>query len=139
MGGKAPVIVFDDADIDAVVNGLRAFGYYNAGQDCTAACRIYAGKKVYEKLVAELSSAVSTIKFGQADDTANEIGPLISKRQRDGWRALSSEQPSRSTWKSPPAASRAKGRASSTSPRSSPARCRAMRSCGAKCSAPLFR
>ncbi|MCU0791064.1 MAG: gamma-aminobutyraldehyde dehydrogenase [Nitratireductor sp.] len=83
LGGKAPVIVFDDADIDAVVNGLRAFGYYNAGQDCTAACRIYAGKKVYEKLVAELSSAVSTIKFGQADDTTNEIGPLISKRQRD--------------------------------------------------------
>jgi aminobutyraldehyde dehydrogenase len=83
LGGKAPVIVFDDADIDAVVNGLRAFGYYNAGQDCTAACRIYAGKKVYDKLVAELSSAVSTIRFGQADDTANEIGPLISKRQRD--------------------------------------------------------
>ncbi len=83
LGGKAPVIVFDDADIDAVVNGLRAFGYYNAGQDCTAACRIYAGKKVYDKLVAELSSAVSTIKFGEADDTTNEIGPLISKRQRD--------------------------------------------------------
>ena len=83
LGGKAPVIVFDDADIGAVVNGVRAFGYYNAGQDCTAACRIYAGKKVYEKLVAELSSAVSTIKFGDADDTVNEIGPLISKRQRD--------------------------------------------------------
>ncbi len=83
LGGKAPVIVFDDADIEAVVNGLRAFGYYNAGQDCTAACRIYAGKKVYEKLVAELSSAVSTIRFDQPDDTENEIGPLISKRQRD--------------------------------------------------------
>ncbi|MCO5161595.1 MAG: gamma-aminobutyraldehyde dehydrogenase [Mesorhizobium sp.] len=83
LGGKAPVIVFDDADIDAVVGGLRAFGYYNAGQDCTAACRIYAGKKVYDRLVADLSSAVSTIKFNQADDTENEIGPLISKRQRD--------------------------------------------------------
>ncbi|MCO5073201.1 MAG: gamma-aminobutyraldehyde dehydrogenase [Rhizobiaceae bacterium] len=83
LGGKAPVIVFDDADIDAVVSGLRAFGYYNAGQDCTAACRIYAGKKVYEKLVADLSSAVSTIRFNQADDTENEIGPLISRRQRD--------------------------------------------------------
>ena len=83
LGGKAPVIVFDDADIDAVVGGLRAFGYYNAGQDCTAACRIYAGKKVYDKLVADLSSAVSTIKFNQPDDTENEIGPLISKRQRD--------------------------------------------------------
>jgi aminobutyraldehyde dehydrogenase len=83
LGGKAPVIVFDDADLDAVVAGLRAFGYYNAGQDCTAACRIYAGKKVYEKLVADLSSAVSTIKYNQADDTENEIGPLISGRQRD--------------------------------------------------------
>lgn len=83
LGGKAPVIVFDDADIDAVVEGLRAFGYYNAGQDCTAACRIYAGKKVYERLVADLSSAVSTIKFNQPDDTENEIGPLISARQRD--------------------------------------------------------
>ena len=66
LGGKAPVIVFDDADIGAVVAGLRAFGYYNAGQDCTAACRIYAGKKVYDKLVADLSSAVSTIKYAQA-------------------------------------------------------------------------
>jgi aminobutyraldehyde dehydrogenase len=61
LGGKAPVIVFDDADIDAVVEGVRVFGYANAGQDCTAACRIYAGQKVYDKLVADLSSAVSTI------------------------------------------------------------------------------
>ncbi len=83
LGGKAPVIVFDDADINQVVEGLRAFGYYNAGQDCTAACRIYAGKKVYDKFVAELSAAVSTIKYANADDTENEIGPLISKRQRD--------------------------------------------------------
>lgn len=83
LGGKAPVLVFDDADVAAVVEGLRAFGYYNAGQDCTAACRIYAGKKVYDKLVAELSAAVSTIVLGAEDDTANEIGPLISLRQRD--------------------------------------------------------
>ncbi len=83
LGGKAPVIVFDDADLDAVVGGLRAFGYYNAGQDCTAACRVYAGPKIYDKLVADLASAVSTIKYDQADDTENEIGPLISRRQRD--------------------------------------------------------
>ena len=83
LGGKAPVIVFDDADLDAVVSGLRAFGYYNAGQDCTAACRIYAGRKIYERLVADLSSAVSTIKYNRPDDTENEIGPLISARQRD--------------------------------------------------------
>ncbi|MFA1621435.1 gamma-aminobutyraldehyde dehydrogenase [Rhizobium mongolense] len=83
LGGKAPVIVFDDADIDAVVAGIRTFGYYNAGQDCTAACRIYADAKVYDRFVADLSSAVSSIKFNQAEDTENEIGPLISKRQRD--------------------------------------------------------
>ena len=83
LGGKAPVIVFDDADIDAVVSGIRTFGYYNAGQDCTAACRIYADAKVYDNFVADLTSAVSSIKFNLADDTENEIGPLISKRQRD--------------------------------------------------------
>ena len=83
LGGKAPVIVYDDADLDAVVSGLKAFGYYNAGQDCTAACRIYAGPKIHDNLVADLSSAVSTIRYNQQDDTLNEIGPLISKRQRD--------------------------------------------------------
>jgi aminobutyraldehyde dehydrogenase len=83
LGGKAPVIVFDDADLGRVVEGLKAFGYYNAGQDCTAACRIYAGPKIYEKLVAELSSAVSSIVYDNVDDTLNEIPPLISLRQRD--------------------------------------------------------
>ena len=83
LGGKAPVIVYDDADLGAVVNGIRTFGYYNAGQDCTAACRIYAQDGIYEKLVADLTSAVSTIRFNDADDTVNEIGPLISSRQRD--------------------------------------------------------
>ena len=83
LGGKAPVVVFDDADLAEVVEGLRAFGYYNAGQDCTAACRIYAGKKIYDRLVADLTSAVSSIRLGLDDDSANEIGPLISLRQRD--------------------------------------------------------
>ncbi|SEL17780.1 aminobutyraldehyde dehydrogenase [Roseovarius azorensis] len=83
LGGKAPVIVFDDADLGRVVEGLKNFGYYNAGQDCTAACRVYAGSKIYEKLVAELSSAVSGIVYDNADDTLNEIPPLISMRQRD--------------------------------------------------------
>jgi aminobutyraldehyde dehydrogenase len=82
LGGKAPVIVFDDADVDSVVNGLRAFGYYNAGQDCTAACRIYAGNKVYDNLVADLSGAVKSIKLNQPNDDDNDIGPLISKTQQ---------------------------------------------------------
>jgi aminobutyraldehyde dehydrogenase len=83
LGGKAPVIVFDDADIPATVAALRAFGYYNAGQDCTAACRIYAAPKVYDNLVADLSSAVSSIAYARPNDAENEIGPLISQRQRD--------------------------------------------------------
>ena len=82
LGGKAPVIVFDDADLASVVAGVKAFGYYNAGQDCTAACRIYAGKKIYDNLVADLSSAVKEIKFNLPNDDENEIGPLISSAQK---------------------------------------------------------
>ncbi len=83
LGGKAPVIVFDDADLASVVEGVRTFGFYNAGQDCTAACRIYAGKKIYDKLVAELSSAVSSIKVGEQKVDGVEMGSLISARQRE--------------------------------------------------------
>jgi 1-pyrroline dehydrogenase len=83
LGGKAPVIVCDDADIEAVVEGVRAYGYYNAGQDCTAACRIYAQSGIYERLVAELGQAVGTLRYAERKDEANEIGPLISIRQRD--------------------------------------------------------
>ncbi len=83
LGGKAPVIVFDDADLGAVVEGLRTFGYYNAGQDCTAASRVYAADGIYERLVADLSAAVAGITFDAEDDATNEIGPLVSARQRD--------------------------------------------------------
>ena len=82
LGGKAPVVVFDDADLDEVVGGLRTFGYYNAGQDCTAACRVYAGAKVYDKLVADLATAAASIAFGPESGDAAEIGSLISARQR---------------------------------------------------------
>jgi aminobutyraldehyde dehydrogenase len=83
LGGKAPVIVFDDADLAAVVEGLRTFGYYNAGQDCTAACRVYVGAKIHDKFVADLSSAVKSIKLGLQDEADAEVGPLISDRQRN--------------------------------------------------------
>ena len=83
LGGKAPVIVFDDADIEAVVSGIRTFGYYNAGQDCTAACRMYAGKRIYERLVADLTSAVRTIQVGAQEQAGVEMGPLISQTQRE--------------------------------------------------------
>ncbi len=82
LGGKAPVIVFDDADLDAVVSGVRTFGFYNAGQDCTAACRLYAGGRIYEKLVADLSHAVASIKVGTQNEEGVEMGPLITAKHR---------------------------------------------------------
>lgn len=78
LGGKAPVIVFDDADLDAVVEGVRTFGFYNAGQDCTAACRIYAQKGIYDALVEKLGAAVASLKMGAPDDESTELGPLSS-------------------------------------------------------------
>jgi aminobutyraldehyde dehydrogenase len=83
LGGKAPVIVFDDADLEAVVAGIRSGGFYNAGQDCTAACRIYAGPKIYDRLVADLSGAIGSLKYGRPEDETTELGPLISERQRE--------------------------------------------------------
>ena len=79
LGGKAPVIVFADADLDAVVEGVRTFGFYNAGQDCTAACRIYAQKGVYDALVEKLGAAVASLKMGPPDDETTELGPLSSE------------------------------------------------------------
>src|SRR6185437_243353 len=83
LGGKAPVLVFDDADLEAVIAGIRTFGYYNAGQDCTAACRLYAGARIHDRLVADLTSAVSTIKVGTQRESGVEMGPLISSSQRN--------------------------------------------------------
>jgi aminobutyraldehyde dehydrogenase len=83
LGGKAPVIVFDDADLESVVSGVRTFGFYNAGQDCTAACRLYAGKRIYERLVADLTSAARSIRVGSQQEAGVEMGPLISQTQRE--------------------------------------------------------
>ena len=82
LGGKAPVIVFDDANLEAVVAGVRTFGFYNAGQDCTAACRVYAGAKIYDRLVADLGDAVRSLKVGTQSEAGVEMGPLISAEQR---------------------------------------------------------
>ncbi|HCC0887111.1 TPA: aminobutyraldehyde dehydrogenase [Salmonella enterica] len=79
LGGKAPVIVFDDADLDAVAEGVRTFGFYNAGQDCTAACRIYAQRGIYDALVDKLGKAVSSLKMGAPEDESTELGPLSSQ------------------------------------------------------------
>jgi aminobutyraldehyde dehydrogenase len=83
LGGKAPVIVFDDADLEAVVGGLRAFSFYNAGQDCTAACRVYAQGRIHDRLVADLSVAARSIKVGTQEEPGVEMGPLITAAHRD--------------------------------------------------------
>jgi aminobutyraldehyde dehydrogenase len=83
LGGKAPVIVFDDADLEAVVAGIRVGGFYNAGQDCTAACRVYASDQIYERLVADLGSAIGAIKYGAPEREDSEIGPLITGQHRE--------------------------------------------------------
>src|SRR5437660_11578945 len=81
LGGKAPVIVFDDADLEKVVEWIKIGGYFNAGQDCTAATRVIAGPRIHEKLLGDLVPAVSSLKVGDplSDDT--EMGPLVSDEQ----------------------------------------------------------
>jgi acyl-CoA reductase-like NAD-dependent aldehyde dehydrogenase len=84
LGGKAPVVVFDDADPAAVAEGIRVAGYWNSGQDCTAASRIMAGPKIYDKLLEELVPAVESLKVGDpAEGDDIEMGPVISKSQQE--------------------------------------------------------
>jgi acyl-CoA reductase-like NAD-dependent aldehyde dehydrogenase len=84
LGGKAPVIVFDDADIDLAAETLRFAGYWNSGQDCTAATRVLAGPAVYDKFVTTLADQVRTIKWGDpAEGDDIEMGSLIAGAQAD--------------------------------------------------------
>ena len=83
LGGKAPVVVFDDADIGKLVETLKFAGFTNTGQDCTASCRVVAGSGVYDELLSELVPAVESIKVGSLEDESVEMGPLVSARQRD--------------------------------------------------------
>jgi 1-pyrroline dehydrogenase len=84
LGGKAPVLVFDDADPAAVAESIKIAGYWNSGQDCTAASRIVAGPKIYDKLLEELVPAVESINVGDpADGDDIEMGPVISKSQQE--------------------------------------------------------
>ncbi len=78
LGGKAPVIVFDDADIDAAVEMLQGMAFYNSGQDCTAPCRVIAGRRVHDDFVSKLTDAVGQVKMGDPMDAATEMGPVIS-------------------------------------------------------------
>jgi 1-pyrroline dehydrogenase len=84
LGGKAPVVVFDDADPAAVAEGIKIAGYWNSGQDCTAASRVVAGPRIYDKLLDELVPAVESLRVGDpAEGDEIEIGPVISKSQQE--------------------------------------------------------
>jgi betaine-aldehyde dehydrogenase len=83
LGGKAPVIVFDDADLEAVVEGVAIGGYYNSGQDCTAASRVIAGPGIHDDFVAELSKAAEALVVGDPQSEDTEMGPLVSAVQRE--------------------------------------------------------
>jgi len=81
LGGKAPVVVFDDADVDLVVEGIKIGGFFNAGQDCTAATRVIAGPHIHEKLLAGLVPAIKGLKVGDPRSEDTEMGPLVSEEQ----------------------------------------------------------
>jgi 1-pyrroline dehydrogenase len=81
LGGKAPVIVFDDADVEALVATLTETGYYNSGQDCTAPCRVLAGPAVFDGVVGQLTESVSAIKTGDPTDDDTAMGPVVSEDQ----------------------------------------------------------
>jgi 1-pyrroline dehydrogenase len=84
LGGKAPVLVFDDADPAAVAEGIKIAGYWNSGQDCTAASRVVAGPKIYDRLIEELVPAVESLHVGDpAEGDEIEMGPVISKAQQE--------------------------------------------------------
>ncbi|MEN0138160.1 MAG: aminobutyraldehyde dehydrogenase [Rhodococcus sp. (in: high G+C Gram-positive bacteria)] len=84
LGGKAPVVVFDDADLTRVTDGVRMAGFWNSGQECGAATRILCAESIRDELVERLVAAVSTIRVGSAGDGEEvEMGPLVSGRQRD--------------------------------------------------------
>jgi 1-pyrroline dehydrogenase len=84
LGGKAPVLVFDDADPAAVAEGIKIAGYWNSGQDCTAASRVVAGPKIYDSLLEELVPMVESLHVGDpAEGDDIEMGPVISKDQQE--------------------------------------------------------
>jgi 1-pyrroline dehydrogenase len=84
LGGKAPVVVFDDADPAAVAQAIKIAGYWNSGQDCTAASRVVVGPRIYDRLLEELVPAVESLKVGDpAEGDEIEMGPLISRSQQE--------------------------------------------------------
>ncbi|MEQ8447549.1 MAG: aminobutyraldehyde dehydrogenase [Pelagibacterium sp.] len=83
LGGKAPVIVLKDADLDVLVETLREASFYNAGQDCTAACRIFVDRAIMSDLNARMRRMVDSLVYGAPERDDVEFGPLISKAQQE--------------------------------------------------------
>ncbi|MGI8718049.1 MAG: gamma-aminobutyraldehyde dehydrogenase [Lapillicoccus sp.] len=83
LGGKAPVIVFDDADVEAAAEGIAGAGYFNAGQDCTAATRVLAGPGVHDDFLSALAEQARNTRTGMPDDQDILYGPLNNARQLD--------------------------------------------------------
>ncbi|TME83684.1 MAG: gamma-aminobutyraldehyde dehydrogenase [Chloroflexi bacterium] len=81
LGGKAPVVVFDDADLEAVNTWVKIAGFFNSGQDCTAATRVIAGPKIYDNLLASLAKSVQSVKVGNPLEEGVEMGPMVAKEQ----------------------------------------------------------
>jgi betaine-aldehyde dehydrogenase len=95
LGGKAPVVVFEDVDLELALEKIAAAGYYNAGQDCTAATRVLAGGRVYEDLVAGLAERAKGLVLGDTLAPATTLGPLSSARQRERVEGLLARRPGR--------------------------------------------
>jgi betaine-aldehyde dehydrogenase len=83
LGGKAPVVIFDDADMEAALETIAGTGYYNAGQDCTAATRVLAAGGVYDNVVNGLAEQAKGYKMGDLYDEETTLGPINSQRQRE--------------------------------------------------------
>ncbi|GAU70074.1 putative aldehyde dehydrogenase [Streptomyces sp. NBRC 110611] len=83
LGGKAPFVVFDDADLEAAVHGAVAGALINTGQDCTAATRAYVQRPLYDAFVSGVADLMTTVRLGDPLDPATDLGPLISHAQRD--------------------------------------------------------
>lgn len=82
LGGKAPFVVFDDADLEAAAEGAIVAGFVNSGQDCTAATRFYIQESVYQKFLSMLVERIKSIRLGDTQSRETDLGPLISEQQR---------------------------------------------------------
>ena len=94
LGGKAPVIVFDDVELKTALETIAGTGYYNAGQDCTAATRVLAGPKVYDDVVAGLAEQAQGLVLGDTRSEETTLGPLNSSRQRERVEGFLERKPS---------------------------------------------